>query len=85
MIKLKVLFFFENKILDAKCLEVLQLCSSSGRTARAIAGHIKQPRGPNVARGPRVGQPWSKRIKIKSSYYSPQTKYTNPPFLLIHY
>ena len=38
---LKIIF-----ILDAKYFEMLQLCSSCGRAATAIARVIKQPRGP---------------------------------------
>ena len=43
-------------ILDANCLEVLQLSSFCGQAARAIAGHKKQPHRPNVAYRPRIGQ-----------------------------
>ena len=36
--------------------------------AKNLAGHTKQLRGPNVARGPRVGQPW---VRPSSQHFKP--------------
>ena len=50
---LKIIFIH----IGCKILEVLQLCSSCGRAARAIAGHIKQPRGHMSPAGHGLGIP----------------------------
>ena len=47
---------------------------------RVVAGRIRRDRGPDAARGPPVGHPWTKLLKFLTQHF---TTTTSAPFYLL--